>query len=98
MNGFDVHEVFLTRRDVMGCQDDVRARIHCEENCIAVCQQCHTGSAYITSPEGKKKCADVIVCAIGLPKVVNFLMEIGLITKSNRAEEEIEWLKTNYQN
>ena len=88
--GFDMHEVFLTRGDVMGCCDAVKQMIMTAQNCVLVhSEDCHQFAA---THEGKLMCAKQIIVHEGFDAIKNWLSHMAQAMKGDQPVNEMRYL------
>jgi hypothetical protein len=75
LDGGDLHENILTRKNVQGCPPEVRAEIFVKENCVIV----HTGKCHeiAQTKRGRYLCTKQIVAEEGVEAVQAFIKRMG---------------------
>jgi hypothetical protein len=82
-DGFDMHEVFLTRGDVQGCSDEVKEMIMVPQNCVLVHTiECHVKAADLV---GKVLCARQLLVHEGYGVIKNWLAHMEAALKGSEA-------------
>jgi len=79
--GADMHEAFFTRGDVQGIKDEnIHHLIYHPCNVVLV----HHGDCHLTAqhaPEGKRKCAEMILKWEGAPNVRQYIDQMARVVK-----------------
>jgi hypothetical protein len=86
----DMHEVFLTRGDVMKASEEVRVKIYVKENCVLVHHgKCHEQAA---TQIGKARCVQSLLWFEGYADILAWLIRMHDLLRSDQAVQEINSL------
>ena len=90
-DGIELHEVFITKGDVMGCSQETRQMINSPFNCVNLhSEKCHLSAQH--SPIGKLLCVRQILLYEGVTRVIAWLHQFSELLKTNTAENEVRYV------
>ena len=86
-SGIEMHEALLTRGDVQGCNDEVKAAIMVRENCVIV----HSGACHIAAQtkRGKLLCAKHLLLYEGFTHIEEWLIKMKGLMRTTQPFERI---------
>jgi hypothetical protein len=84
-----MHEVLLSRGDVQGSADEVKAAIHVAENCVLVHPGCHQHADEIGP---KALCARNLLLFEGYSHIAKWLTAMDFMMKSDQPREQLLYL------
>ena len=90
-DGIELHEVFITKGDVMGCSHETRQMINSPFNCVNLhSEKCHLSAQH--SSIGKLLCVRQILFFEGVTRVITWLHQFSELLKTNTAENEVRYV------
>jgi len=90
-DGIELHEVFITKGDVMGCSQETKEMINSPFNCVNLhSEKCHLSAQ--NTPIGKLLCVRQILLFEGVTRVIAWLHQFSALLKTNTAENEVRYI------
>lgn len=90
-----MHEVLLTRGDVMKADDDVKLSIHVAENCVLIHPVCHGIAGTVA---GKAMCVQHLIAFEGCTRIGKWLELVGSVMAGAQATQELIYVRELTEN